>query len=400
MNILFVSNCCEQKRFNDLMEKLKDPEQNAQKLHGLLIRGMAKASNTEVHAISMLPINSHNYPYKHIPAEEITVDNCHYHHVEMWNLPVLRNLHSFFHCFHLIRKLTKGKRKETVVICDILRLGLGTSVQLACKLLGLASMGIVTDVPQKRAEKGNILNRAIDAVRFHQLKSYDSYIFLTEQMNNLINSKGKPYVVIEGTVDSDVEVTENTLEGKHSPRLCVYSGSIRKIYGVQALTEGFLKANIPNTELWIYGNGDYRDELEDVCRKHSNVRYFGVVPNSEVVKTQLKATLLVNPRPPIGEYTKYSFPSKNMEYLVSGTPVLAVMLPGMPEEYRQYLFELKDCSANGICEMLRGIFQLSNEDLMMKGQTGKNFVLKEKNHLAQGQRIIKLAQCVIESRKA
>lgn len=397
MNILFVSTCCEQNRFNELMKNIKSPEQNAQKLYKLLINGMSSVSNTEVHAISMLPINQRNYPYKHVPAEIIDANGCYYHHMEVWNLPFLRNAHNVVQCFHLIRNLTKKRRSESVVICDVLRLGLGTSVLLACKLFGITSMGIVTDVPQKRAEKGNLLNQAVDAIRFHQLKSYDGYVFLSEPMNMLINHAHKPYIVVEGTVDSNMETLDNVLDEKVTPRVCLYSGSIRRIYGVPALVEGFLKANIDNTELWIYGDGDYRDELQSICKQHSNVRYFGVVPNSEVVKAQVAATLLVNPRPPAGEYTMYSFPSKNMEYLVSGTPVLAAMLPGMPEEYREHIFELEDCSADGICRALREIFLLPCGVLHAKGTKAKNFVLHEKNNLTQGKRIMEFANSFVKS---
>ena len=59
------------------------------------------------------------------------------------------------------------------------------------------------------------------------------------------------------------------------------------------------------------------------CSKKDNrIVFKGMVPNKIVVEDQLKATLLVNPRPSIGEFTRYSFPSKNMEYMVSGTPMV------------------------------------------------------------------------------
>ena len=58
------------------------------------------------------------------------------------------------------------------------------------------------------------------------------------------------------------------------------------------------------------------------------------------VAEELKATLLVNPRPTTEEFTIYSFPSKNMEYMASGTPLLTTKLPGMPEEYHQYVLAI------------------------------------------------------------
>jgi glycosyltransferase involved in cell wall biosynthesis len=88
------------------------------------------------------------------------------------------------------------------------------------------------------------------------------------------------------------------------------------------LVHAFIDANVGNSELHLYGDGDFADELEEIARNNERIKYFGVKPNDYVVAEQLKVILLVNPRPTNEEYTRYSFPSKNMEYMVSGTPVL------------------------------------------------------------------------------
>lgn len=46
----------------------------------------------------------------------------------------------------------------------------------------------------------------------------------------------------------------------------------------------------------------------------------------------------MNPRPNNESYTKYSFPSKDIEYLLSGKPTVAFLLDGMPECYRDFLY--------------------------------------------------------------
>ena len=58
-----------------------------------------------------------------------------------------------------------------------------------------------------------------------------------------------------------------------------------------------------------------------------------MVPNSEVLKAQSESEILVNPRNDNNEFTKYSFPSKVIEYLGSDTPMIGYILPGMPKEY-------------------------------------------------------------------
>ena len=89
-----------------------------------------------------------------------------------------------------------------------------------------------------------------------------------------------------------------------------------------------------DVELWICGSGDAKDIIEDEAQKDSRIKYFGLVDSQTALKMQHQATILVNPRTSDGEYTKYSFPSKNMEYMVSGTPVLTTDLPGMPKEHK------------------------------------------------------------------
>ena len=130
--------------------------------------------------------------------------------------------------------------------------------------------------------------------------------------------------------------------------------------------------------------------MKALSEKYDNVIYLGIAPNSEIVKSELRATLLVNPRPTNEEYTKYSFPSKNMEYMASGTPVLTTKLPGMPEEYNEYVYLLEDESAEGVCNALKEILTKPAEELYQKGKEAKEFVVREKNNVKQAEKLISL----------
>ena len=139
----------------------------------------------------------------------------------------------------------------------------------------------------------------------------------------------------------------------------------------------------------IYGNGDFKNELLKLCKKNKNIKYFGLKPNNYIVEEQQKATLLVNPRPSNEEFTKYSFPSKNMEYMVSGTPALLTKLPGMPKEYLKYVYVLENESVDGMAEKLIEILNLSQEELKEKGKLAKEYVVNKKDNKNQAKRIIK-----------
>ena len=59
-----------------------------------------------------------------------------------------------------------------------------------------------------------------------------------------------------------------------------------------------------------------------------------------------------------GEYTKYSFPSKTMEYLLSGSKVVMYRLAGIGEEYYQYIRTIDNVDA---ATMARAIVSACND---------------------------------------
>lgn len=109
-----------------------------------------------------------------------------------------------------------------------------------------------------------------------------------------------------------------------------------------------------------------------------------------MVEEELKATLLINPRPTTEAYTKYSFPSKNMEYMVSGTPVLTTKLPGMPAEYNEYVYLVDEETVDGQSQTLTTVLLKSPEELHDFGARAREYVLREKNNVRQAGKIIEM----------
>ena len=229
-------------------------------------------------------------------------------------------------------------------------------------------------------------------IRFNNyiINKFSSYVFLTEQMNKLINTKSKPYIVIEGQVDINMKDMPNRLINKYEKKIIHFAGGLHIRYGLKILVEAFIRANIENAELHLYGSGDFELELKELCKDNLKVKYFGIVPNDYIITEQLKSTLLVNPRPTDQEVTKYSFPSKNMEYMASGTPVLTTKLPGMPKEYYDYVYLIEDETEEGIVKTLKEVLNKSSEELHEIGFRAKEFVIKEKNNINQAEKIIEL----------
>lgn len=219
------------------------------------------------------------------------------------------------------------------------------------------------------------------------LKWLDSYVLLSPYMREKLPIKDKPWVLMEGIYDTS-SVPQNI--EKEAERVILYTGNLSRRYGISELLEAFHQIKKGNYRLWICGRGDAENDIVSLSKEDSRIKFFGVVSHDEVLALQQKASVLVNPRSSEGEYTKYSFPSKTMEYLASGTPTVMCHLPAIPEEYDKYIYYITDESTAGIKAKLLEVCDKSDDELAAFGKRAADFIKNEKNASVQAEKIINL----------
>lgn len=381
MHIVYAVSTCSNNVYTQLFSRAKvKPAFQSQKYHRLLIEGLA--ANAKVDVIANPPVNRSVMSKSLIWLPQEAEGNANYHYIPAIRNPVLKLLAVAAGTF--FKTLCFAKR-DSIVVVDILNCTTAFFALLAARIKGCRSVGIITDLPDMLG--GNAI--------FKKMANYgishcSHYVLLTQAMNDYIQNPGKPYVVLEGHADISMAKKNTSLEMKKHPRICFYAGGVSKQYGLGNLVEGFRKANISNAQLHIFGPGDYVEELQQIAAEDPRVYYGGMLMNQEIIEKELQATLLVNPRPTCEEFVKYSFPSKNMEYMASGTPLLTTVLPGMPKEYYPYVYLLQDETPEGISESLKTIFSKSDEELLEKGKAAKAFILNNKNNVVQAAKIIEM----------
>ena len=389
-NLLYVSTLSSKKVLNNLFQTGRNkPILSAQKFHRLIAEGLSSHSGrVQVQTLSCPPVtpDSHSKKVWILPKEE--QDGVLYGYVPFLNFPVLKIIFVFlFTFFKTLWWCLNRKRASRVVFCDVLMVAISSAALLACKITGTRCVGIVTDIPGMIFAKGpkrrnRIFSAMHQGINYSMLTRFSAYILLTEAMNSIVNPRMRPYMVMEGLVESEMSARPNNLEDKSSERIIIYAGGLFAKYGIRDLIEAFLRLPDKDLRLHLFGVGLMVDEIKEYSKRDPRVVYMGMVPNEVVVADQLKATLLVNPRPTHEEYTKYSFPSKNMEYMASGTPTLTTMLPGMPDEYKEYVYLISDESVDGIYESFSEIFSNSRLELHEFGMRAKAFLFENKNNRA------------------
>lgn len=406
MEILYISSVPSKKEFYWMKASVKQGvnittygmNEAGFKFHSLIQEGLKHYPSVNICSLVGRSTSAKTYKGLFWKAAKEFDGNIEYLHLGYINLPVIKQIGlglSFF--FKTLSWLIRNKRvHDKFIIADAAYITVIPFVSLARKFIRCKEVAIFCDIYAYMADVKDarddvsFLHRFIGKFMKRVYRKLNAMVFLTEKMNEALNPLSKPYVIIEGLVDVGMENKENRFENKAAGCVVMYAGALREQYGLKNLIEGFTRYKNNDARLWVYGAGDYSESIKEAANRDSRILFFGQAELSEVINKELEATVLINPRPADREFTQYSFPSKNMEYMVSGTPVLTTRLPGMPLEYYDYVFTIDGNDSACITHALERVFSFTKEELHQKGAKTKTFVLENKNNIIQAQRIVDL----------
>lgn len=215
--------------------------------------------------------------------------------------------------------------------------------------------------------------------------SSDAFVLLTEQMKEPLHVGDRPYVVVEGICSAGASLPLQPIPGK---KVILYTGTLHYQFGIGTLLEAFSQIDDPTYELWICGAGEAEAEIRSRAALDHRIHFYGYVTKEEALRLQQQATLLVNPRTNEGEYTKYSFPSKTIEYMASGVPVLMYKLDGIPDEYDNYIYYVEGNSTDYLRAAIESVCNKTKQELDEFGLRAREFVLNEKNCVMQTKKML------------
>ncbi len=378
--VLYASSLVSAETFSALFSRSAvQPNLAAQKYHALMTKGLAQ-NGVSVTALTAPPVSrtTSGRLMVCLPREERS--GVSFRYLPVLALPGIKHLLLLLGAFAQTLFLLK---RGDYAVCDGLNIALSAGVRAAAKLKRRPCVAILTDVPELLAGK---MTRTA-AWNTRELAKFDGYVLLTEAMNARVNPKKKPFLVAEGQADAAMAARENRLLDKHPQKVCLYAGMLHEEYGVLTLARAFRLVEDPDARLVYYGQGNAESALREIAGADTRIELRGVAANETVVQEELRATLLINPRPTGEAFTAYSFPSKNLEYMASGTPVLTTRLSGMPREYDDYAYLFSDESVEGMAATLSALLSQPREALHVRGQAAKNFALQNKSNTAQAKRV-------------
>lgn len=204
---------------------------------------------------------------------------------------------------------------------------------------------------------------------------------------------GVPWLHMEGisSTVSDATISGTPGDGSSetsavsSPERVVYAGGLREAFGVLDLVDAVTRSD-GQWRLEIYGRGPESTAVEAAAATSSRVHFGGLVDGDDLQRIYSSADLLINPRHIDGDLPQYSFPSKLLEYMATGTPVMTTRLPTLPEDYEPHLC-LTEQGGPELARSIDSFFARPSAERIDLGSSAQAFILATRGHLAQGLRL-------------
>jgi glycosyltransferase involved in cell wall biosynthesis len=86
--------------------------------------------------------------------------------------------------------------------------------------------------------------------------------------------------------------------------------------------------------------------------------------------------------------TTYYFPSKLMEYLASGAPVITTCPGHVRDEFSELAFLVEDESAEGLADVIRAVAAMPGTERDSRARKARAFMAEHRTWTAQAKRIV------------
>lgn len=319
-------------------------------------------------------------------------------YIRYLDLPAIKQIYQYFALKKYIKKWCKDNTEEdslNILMFTQQADKLGAIVKLKKSFKNLRITVIITDLienAQYYASNRPALKRIqvwIEKKLEHYLFPHvDKYILLSQQMVDFIPEAIGRNIVVEGIANDNNTVSNPCDKDDNIEKVLLYTGILEEYAGINKLIDAFRLTTDPHFMFIVCGAGPSEDYVISASRDDPRIIYKGKVPHDDVIVLQKNATALINPRQPDGRITKYSFPSKTMEYMLSGTPMIGYKLEGIPEEYFHYMYIPEDLTVKKLSDCIHNTLSKPREELEAFAEKARSFVMDQKNSIAQVKRIL------------
>ncbi|MCR5304548.1 MAG: glycosyltransferase family 4 protein [Lachnospiraceae bacterium] len=161
------------------------------------------------------------------------------------------------------------------------------------------------------------------------LSHFDTVVGLSENVKRYMRP-GQGFIYVPGGIDREFyDAFESPFFGDADGTFtAVFSGLMSPVTGADLAISSMEINKDPDLRLVMTGRGELEGAVKAASEKDPRIIYKGLLPYDEYMKVLKGADVLLNPRRMSLPENQNNFPSKFMEYLGSGRPVISTGFAG------------------------------------------------------------------------
>jgi glycosyltransferase involved in cell wall biosynthesis len=174
-----------------------------------------------------------------------------------------------------------------------------------------------------------------------------------------------------------------------NPFIVLYAGSLSQLAGVPLLLQSFERLKDDRFRLWIIGRGELEPVIRHAAATDTRIRYLGNLSRSDLLARYTTADVLVNPHSTVLLTARYVFPSKLLEYLASGRPVITTATPGIAADYGNFCTVLNREEPQALADAIKRVAALPAVDRLARSAKARVAVIERCTWSRQGRRLVR-----------
>lgn len=328
-----------------------------------------------------------------LKGETMGINGVKYQRLSSFNLPLLRILYrNLVYLWQIIKWCIKTENPQTrqhIIQYNV------SSPSLIVTLVGRSFRN--TDVSAFLYDLGmpptsyhlsktkRLIYKLID-IQAQKLIKHLDYSFAIN--NHVIDAYSSPEksIIIDGGISNDV-LKRLPLPDKrdNSKFTMLIAGNLTETNGIKMLLDASKQIHDKDIEFWFAGRGNMLDDIKMQAKIDNRIVYKGFLSTDELFYVYSCVNVLLNLRLMPENEGQNLFPSKLLEYLVTGREVITTNFAHVEKEYGNICYVLKE---NTLECLINQILQIKNNIKETKGDKSQRFMMETHTWDAQITKIL------------
>lgn len=235
------------------------------------------------------------------------------------------------------------------------------NLPVLCKRYNTKSVLVLADFTPPEGQS-RIIMKAYSRATISQVRKYDKVVTLSSETQKYLLPH-QECVTVNGCIDYSQFANMQRPSKKETVNI-TYTGLVSRVTGVDLLLRAFEILSEPHYRLVICGQGEeLKDEINEASKRDLRIQYKGYLSHDDYLKVLEDADVLVNPRNMNLPENKNNFPSKVLEYIATGRPVVSTKFVDW-KEYNQFVL-FAESTADSLAEMIEQAEKLDRNTVFL-----------------------------------